>query len=148
MKRHRRFSRNLLRWLLGRSNRERVDRLQKKPRVETLEARKLLNADNGPHANDPGYDLNNSFEITANLSIYVNSQQVTIPAGSGDPATGEADIHVHDDSGNIHIHPQAPLTDFVQLGPCLSILGCEPGSRQPVDHRSVQHTAFGQHRRQ
>ncbi len=130
MKRDRRTSRNLLRWLLGRSDRERRTPQLLKPRLESLESRQLLNADNGPHPSDPAYDLND-FEISASLSIYVNSQQVTIPAGSGDPATGEADIHVHDDAGAVHIHPQAPLNDFVKLGDVFESWDANPASGSP-----------------
>ncbi|QDV83740.1 Ig-like domain-containing protein [Planctomycetes bacterium TBK1r] len=130
MKRDRRSARNLLRWILGQPERDRRTRPKNRPRLEALESRRLLNADNGPHPNDPTYDLN-SFEISANLSIYVDSQQVTIPASSGDPSTGEADIHVHDNSGAVHIHPQTPLTDFVQLGDFFDSWDANPAPGSP-----------------
>jgi cyclophilin family peptidyl-prolyl cis-trans isomerase len=75
----------------------------------------MLHGHNGPHADDPAYDLN-SFHIHANLAIEVDSQMVTVPQGVGNPPSGGADIHTHDATGELHIHPGAPRTEFVTLG--------------------------------
>ena len=70
--------------------------------------------------------------ITANLSVYVDSQPVTIPAGAGDPASGDADIHTHDDTGLIDIHPQGPRSDLVQLGEFFNAWDANPVPGSPA----------------
>lgn len=87
-------------------------------------------AHNGPHADDPAYDPS-SFHIHANLSIYVDSQLVTIPPDVGNPPTGGADIHTHDDTGQVHIHPQAARTEFVQLREFFDAWNANPATGSP-----------------
>ncbi|MGE3778420.1 MAG: peptidylprolyl isomerase, partial [Pirellulaceae bacterium] len=91
------------------------DRSRQRPRrrgFESLEARLVLAGINGPHTSDPAYDPQNSFHIHAGLAIYVKGEKVTIPIFDTSPEN----IHTHDASGAIHIHNQAPFTDFVTLG--------------------------------
>jgi len=106
--------RKTLRRLFG-SKPTRRDRQRWSRRFESLEPRLMLHAHNGPHTEDPGYDLD-SFHIHAQLSIYVDSERVVIPQGIGNPTSGAASIHTHDATGQIHIHPPTPISEFVTLG--------------------------------
>ncbi len=68
---------------------------------------------NGPHDANPTYDLA-SFHIHTSLSLYVNGQKIAIPTFGG--VSGGDEIHTHDTTGLIHIHPQTARTSFVKLG--------------------------------
>ncbi len=69
----------------------------------------MLHGDNGPHDHPPEYDPNSNFTIHADLSIYVESAMVTIPAGVGQG------IETNDTTGRIEFSP-GPQNDFVTLG--------------------------------
>lgn len=106
-----------------RDRRDRAVSALRHRRFESLENRLMMHAGhehdaeaegiNGPHATDPTYNLN-SFHIHAQLSIFVNGQKVAIPTFGG--VSGGDEIHTHDATGLIHIHPLAPRTSFVKLG--------------------------------
>jgi hypothetical protein len=115
----------LVRSLFGgsKSRRRRQQQGRLGRRFEALESRLLLHGGvdheegehagvNGPHTTDPTYNLS-QFHIHAQLDIYVDGQKVAIPT-FGLP-TGGDNIHTHDTTGLIHIHPQAARTTFVQL---------------------------------
>ena len=129
MNRDRRSFRKSLQYLFG-SKASRRARKRTARRFEPLEPRLMLHAHNGPFPDDPSYDPA-SFHIHANLSIYVDSQLVTIPEGVGNPASGSADIHTHDNTGEIHIHPQDPRTSFVQLGEFFDVWAANPATGSP-----------------
>lgn len=102
----------------GTSRRGQVQSFTRRHRLETLESRWMLHGDedfgiNGPHESDPTYSLS-SFHIHANLSLYINGRKTPIPTFGGVVAGDE--IHTHDASGLIHIHPHAPRTTYVKLG--------------------------------
>ena len=68
----------------------------------------------GAHDHDPEYDPNSNIHIHFDLSVFRNGEPVPIPSGVGDSLG--ADIHTHDDTGLIHVHPQTPLGRFVTVG--------------------------------
>lgn len=121
MQRNRRGLRKSLERLFGSKASARTrDRVRR--RFEPLEPRLMLHGGheigllhNGSHAANPDYNLN-EFHIHANLQIYVDSQMVTIPQGVGEPPAGGADIHTHDATGDLHIHPQDEQSEFIHLG--------------------------------
>ena len=100
-------------------------------RFEPLEPRLMMHAHNGPYTSDPGYNLS-SFHIHAQLSIYVDSQLVTIPQGIGAPASGAASIHTHDATGKIHIHPTSPVTEFITLEDVFDAWKARPATGSPT----------------
>ena len=76
-------------------------------RFESLESRLMLH--NGPHAVDPDYDFNTNFDIEADFSIYVDSDVISIPNGSGDG------IEAINSAGKVQFQP-GPQDGFVTVG--------------------------------
>ena len=64
---------------------------------------------NGPHAVDPDYDFNTNFDIEADFSIYVDSDVISIPNGSGDG------IEAINSAGKVQFQP-GPQDGFVTVG--------------------------------
>jgi cyclophilin family peptidyl-prolyl cis-trans isomerase len=83
---------------------------------------------NGPHDDDPSYNLS-QFHIHAQLSIFVDGEQVAIPTFGGQP--GGDSIHTHDNTGLIHFHPVAPRSTFVTLGEVFDAWQVAPQNANP-----------------
>ncbi|MEM7315157.1 MAG: peptidylprolyl isomerase, partial [Planctomycetota bacterium] len=87
--------------------------------VEPLERRCLLAGINGPHDDDPGYDLVN-FDIEATLSIFVDSQPVPIPEDIGVDGQGSAIsfIRTSGEEGQLRLSDLGSTTpaDFLTVG--------------------------------
>lgn len=108
--------------------RQRRSRGQRTPRCfESLEMRLALAGINGPFTTDPAYNPQEPFHIHAGLTMYVNSQKVTVPVFTPNPE----DIHTHDTSGSIHIHPQAARTTFVTLNDVFEAWRTAPSGGNP-----------------
>lgn len=88
--------------------------------LERLEPRLMLHGatDDLPHDHPPDYDLDN-FHIHATLLIWLDGQQVEIPAGVGTQGDQFLSfIHTHDSDNVLHLHNingQSP-DDFIRLG--------------------------------
>ncbi len=86
--------------------------------LEQLETRTMLAGDNGPHNNDPQYDLGN-FQIEANLQLWVDGSQIAIPANVGVGGSGPLTF-VHTDATDNKLQIDNTngqvASDFVTLG--------------------------------
>lgn len=91
-------------------------------RFEPLEQRLMLH--NGPFDTDPAYDPNTNFSIEADISIFVDSAQVTIPSGSGQG------IEAVNGNGRIEFAP-GPQSDFVTLGDFFTSWRDDPEAGSP-----------------
>lgn len=107
----------LLRSLFRRATRRCHQRLrgagvsQRTRRFECLEERLAFAGVNGPFTADPSYDPQAFFHIHAGLTIYVNGEKTAIPVFTPQPEN----IHTHDTTGTIHIHPQSPPGRFITV---------------------------------
>jgi hypothetical protein len=79
---------------------------------------------------DPNLPIPDKYHIHPHLTIIINGENITIPAGIGLEISGcERVLHTHDDSGTIHVEPNSyrPFT----LGDFFAVWG-KPFSRDRI----------------
>jgi hypothetical protein len=103
-----------------------------RPQLEALEGRALLAAGHVPHSYlftpiPEGTPL--AEHIHPHLTIIINGQTQTIPAGIGIGPTGDLPIHTHTSDGTLHVESTQQLP--FRLGDFFAIWG-EPFNRRDI----------------